>query len=365
MSLETGSVSCRLFYLIHPLQDEPVPLFAKHAAPPIETLGVGELHGWVTGRHLLDRHITADTATLAGYLRLTLMKAERKIPAALLRAECKLEELAELQARGLAFLKRNEKSAIRKSVTDRLLPTMPPTLTGIDIVSEPHGDWVYATATSDKQVEALTAQFRATTGRDLIAMMPATIAAKHRKLDVRNLPASSFSPEVDDGDAGNHTGHEFLTWLWFFSETRGGIADLDVGQVAVAIEGPLTFVFEGSGAHETSLRKGTPEISVEAKSALLGGKKLRRARLTLACHEQTWELGLDASEFVLRGIKLPKGENVDSISRFQDRVLALGTLRDMLEQLYLRYLDERTDGKAWASTQTDIHKWVAQRQARK
>jgi len=365
MALESGSVGCRLFYLPLPLPPNPVERFANHAAPPIDTLGTGEIHGWVTGRHLLDRHITEDTATLAGYLRLTLMRAERKIPPALLRAECKLEELAEMQSRGVAFLKRNEKSDIKKAVVDRLLPKMPPTLTGIDMVCDRQGDWLYATATSESQVEALTLQLRMATGCDLIPLMGATIAARRRKIDVRDLPPSSFSPELNDEEAGNHSGHEFLTWLWFFAEARGGIAELEVGQVAVAVEGPLTFVFEGSGAHETSLRKGTPEVSAEAKSALLAGKKLRRAKLTFACHEQTWELNLDADEFVLRGVKLPKGDNLDPISRFQMRVLTLNTLQAMLEQLFLRYLDERTDLKTWSATQTDIHKWVSQRQARK
>ena len=60
-----------------------------------------------------------------------------------------------------------------------------------------------------------------------------------------------------------------------------------------------------------------------------------------ACCQMTATRGRDTGGNVL--FRLPKG----------------------VEQLYLRYLDERTDKSAWAATQAEIHKWVAGRQARK
>ena len=364
MSLESGSVSYRMFYIQHGLPPDAIARFANHALPPIDTLSNDEIHGWVTGRHLLDRYITDDSATLAGYLRLTLAKAEKKIPAALLKAECKMEELAELQARGIAFLKRTEKSEIKKQVTERLLPSMPPTLTGIDLVCETTGDVLYATATSDKQIDALTLAFRQTTGIDLIPVTPLTVAAKERRTDLRDLEPTSFSPDFEDDTAENLIGRDFLTWLWYFSEACGGLATLDAGEVAVAIEGPLSFVYEGNGAHETVLRNGTPIVSAEAKTALTSGKKLKRAKVMFAKGENTWTLTLDADEFVCRGAQFPKSENLDAISKFQDRVLAMDTLRSILTGFYDRFLDERLNPKEWQAIRSDIHKWVSGRKAR-
>ncbi len=364
MSLESGSVSYRMFYLKPGLPHDAIARFASDALPPINTLSTGEIHGWVTGRHMLDRHITDDSATLAGYLRLTLAKAEKKIPPALLKAECKMEELAELQARGIAFLKRTEKSEIKKQVIERLMPNMPPTLTGIDFVCEQDGDILYATATSDKQVDALLLAFRQTSGVDLIPVTPLTIAAKERRTDLRDLPPTSFSPDFDDDTAENFIGRDFLTWLWFFSEACGGLATLDCGEFAVAIEGPLSFVYEGSGAHETVLRKGMPIVSAEAKTALTSGKKLKRAKVTFARDEDVWSLTLDADELVCRGVQLPKGENLDAVSKFQDRVLAMHTLRDIITGFYSRFLDERLNPAEWNAIRNDIHKWVSERKAK-
>jgi len=364
MALESGSVSYRMFYMKPGLPRDFVSRFASNALPSLDSLSAGDISGWVTGRHMLDRNINDDSAMLGGYMRLTLAKAERKIPAALLKAECKMEELAELQARGIAFLKRAERSAIKKQVTERLLPEMPPTLTGIDCVCERDGAILYATATSDKQIDVLTLCVRQTAGVDLIPVTPFTLAAKERKTDLRDLPPTSFSPDCEDNTAENQIGRDFLTWLWYFSEACGGLATLEAGEFAVMIEGPLSFIFEGSGAHETVLRKGTPVVSAEAKTALTGGKKLKRAKVTFARGEDVWSLTLDADEFVCRGVQLPKGENLDLASRFQDRVLAMDTLRQILTGFYNRFLDERLDPKEWQAIRADIHKWVSTRKAR-
>ena len=116
MSFESGSMTFRMFYLPQPFPRDYLDRFASKVAPPISTLGPEPIHGWVTGRHLLDTHITQETAFLAGYLRLTLMRAERKIPESLLRAECRMEELARMQAEGRAEIDRRTRSEIRKEI---------------------------------------------------------------------------------------------------------------------------------------------------------------------------------------------------------------------------------------------------------
>jgi hypothetical protein len=364
MSLESGNLSYRMFYMRPGLPEDHLDKFARYALPPIETLGSGDITGWVSGRHLLDRNITDENAYLAGYLRLTLCKAERKIPPALLKAECKMEELAEMQARGISFLKRKEKAEIKKQVVERLLPEMPPTLTGIDFVCEQNSEILYATAISDKQMDAFSIQFKEATGIGLIPLTPFTVAAHERKVDLRDLAPTSFSPDCPDDTAEDQIGRDFLTWLWYFSEACGGIASLDVGSASVMIEGPLSFIFEGNGAHETVLRKGMPVVSAEAKTALTCGKKLKRAKVTFACNENSWTTNLDADDFALRGTKLPQGENLDPVSRFQDRVLAMESLREIIIGFYQRFLDERLNKDEWQAVRADIHKWVSNRKTR-
>lgn len=363
MGFESGSISFSMLYYPRRFPADAVERFAAHAAPPIETLSREEIHGWVTGRHLLDRRINGDSAHFAGYLRLTLMKAVRKIPEALLRAECKMEELAEMEARGSALLPRNVRAEIKKGVVERLLPAMPPTLTGIPIVYDGSGDTIYAAATNERQLDALTLALRETLGVSPAPVVPETASLQRRKASIRDLARTSFSPERDDSEASDSIGQDFLTWLWFFSEVRGGLIGTEAGEFGVAIDGPLLFVLEGGGAHEMVLRKGTPLVSSEAKTALLAGKKLRRARITLARGEETWAAAVDAETFTFRGVRLPGGEQVDPISRFQERMLALDVFRDAFLACFDRFLEERLDEKAWRKTQQEIQRWVSERRA--
>lgn len=366
MSFESGSITFRMFYMPQPMPRNAVERFAARAAPSLDALGSAPIRGWVTGRHLLDNRIEKATAYVAGHLRLTLMKAERKIPEALLRAECRMEELARLQAEGKAELDRKTRSDIRKEISERLLPTMPPQLKGMAFVHPANTDLVYAEAVSDQQIDALEASVRETLGFGLVPVAPQYAALRRLNVDVRDVPPTSFSPDCEDAAVENNVGQDFLTWLWFFSEVRGGFARLgDAGEFAVMIEGPLTFVMEGQGAHETVLRRGTPALSAEAKIALLSGKKLKRARLVLARGQDQWQVAVDADTFVFRGLKLPETEKLEPISRFEERIQSVGVFRDAFLALYDWFIKARMEPATWAKTQKEIHRWVSERTARR
>jgi hypothetical protein len=366
VSFESGSVSFRIFHVPRKLPENAVERFARDAAPGLDALRDTPIHGWVTGRHLLDRRINTDTAYYGGYLRMTLMSAERKIPTSLFRAECRMEELARLQAMGAAFLPQKIRRQIRKEIEARLLPKMPPQLKGISFVYDANSHLLYATALSEKQLDAFNINFAQSMGLQLIALSPASVAALRKKLDVRDWDSAAFSPEVESQAPEESVGLDFMTWLLFFTEARGGLVTFpSLGEFGVILEGPLMFVMEGNGAHEAVLRKGEPVFSAEAKTALLSGKKLRRAKLTLARGDEQWQTTLDAQEFTFRGLKLPEGEAMDPVGRFQERMLRLDTFQEAFFGLFERFLEERGDAKAWSATLKDVHKWLAKRGARK
>ncbi len=367
MSFENGLISFRIFHVPHRLPKNAVERFAQRAAPPLKSMGVDPVHGWIGGRHLLDVPITDENAFFGGYLRLVLLKAERKVPKSLLRAECMLEEFAHMRLENKPFVDRKTRSDIRKQVMARLLPTMPPTLKGIPFVYDERASVLYAGATSENQTEAFRINFRNAAGFDAIPITAAT-AAVQSGANIANWGKTSFSPEVPDSAMEETPGLDFLTWLWFASEARGGLFDTkEHGRVAVALEGPLLFTRVGEGAHEMSLRHGLPTISAEAKTALLSGKKLERAKLILArSGDENWSCSFDTDAFVFRGLKLPESKEIlDAASMFQDRVQKLGQFREMLMELFAQFVAERGDPRRWANTQKAIHRWVADRTSKR
>jgi hypothetical protein len=290
-----------------------------------------------------------------------LRKAERKIPASLLKAICKREELAYQHEFQTSRIPSNVRKEIREKAIEAYLPQAPPSLTGIPVVIDPRSRTLYLGTVSTAQIDFFIEYFYKTTGLEPLPVNPESYLAKDFQVTPEELPNVIFS---EQGDGEITTGRDFLTWLWYFSEACGGLATLDIGEFAVMIEGPLSFVFEGAGAHETVLRKGMPIVSAEAKTALTCGKKLKSAKVTFARGEDVWETFLDADEFVLRSTKLPKGENLDMASKFQDRVLALETLRQILVGFYQRFLDERLNPEEWQAVRSDIHKWVTGRKSK-
>ena len=144
------------------------------------------------------------------------------MPASLVRAESMLEEFAHMRAERKPFVDRKTRGDIRKQVMARLLPTMPPTLKGIPFVYDERASVLYAGATSENQTDAFRLNFRNAAGPDPIPLTAVT-AAIQLGTSVADWGKTSFSPEVPDSAMDETPGLDFLTWLWFASEARGGI----------------------------------------------------------------------------------------------------------------------------------------------
>jgi hypothetical protein len=362
MGFDSGNINFRLFYLTQTFGPEVIEAFARRAAPPIESLGRDPIHGWVSGRHLLDRDLSEENCVLGSYLHVCLMRAERKIPESLLRAHCRIEEQIELRARNATHLPRPARAEIKARVVESLLPTMPPTLTGMPVTLDFRSDLLYAGAMSDRQIDVLGPYFRDTTGTMPVLLNADTAALKRRQVNANDLDPVCFSPDpAVDGGLEPSLGMDFLTWLWYYWETDGGNVRLAEGApFSFMLEGPLTFFREGQGAHEAVLRKGSPLNSREGGTALRCGKKLKRAKLILAQGEHSWSATVDA-DFGFRALKLPKSEQFDPLGHFQERMLAIEFFVRSFLGLYDRFLDLRRNRREWPQTVAAVRTWVGSR----
>ncbi len=365
MGFEGGQISFRVFELAEALAPEVLEHFARDAAPPIETLDREPIEGWVSGQHLLDRRIEPDNCLMASaYLHLNWMRAERKIPEALLRAHCRIEEEVERRARNVVSLPRKVRAEIRTAVSDRLLPEMPPSLTGIPMLIDLRNRRLLAGTLADKATDSLCQAVKRSIGVTPVMLTPETVALRRKQVNVNDLDAQVFTPN-DQVEAKDWLlGDDFLTWLWSDWERSGGVFHL-AGEplpFGFMLEGPLLFVHNAEGAHETVLRKGSPLLSAESGTALWFGKKLRRARFVLAQGDALWQTTLDASTFSFGGMKLPEDKTqTDPMGRFHARMLALERFFEAFMALFNRFLELRCDATAWQRELEAIHAWVSRR----
>jgi len=366
MSFEQGSASFRIFFVNQDLTEEHVKNFSELVLPSLESLMDDEVLGWVGNRHLLDRKVDKDGAYLGGYLYLSLTQATKKVPKALLDAEAAIEEIAVMEAEKKTFLRRAERQKIKQMVAGGLLPKMPPQLKGIDFIFDPRTHFIYCSATAIKQVDAFVLTLLNTTGITAEPATPELLAEKMENVNAFNWKPTSFSENIRDEvmDGIGSAGRDFLLWLWYYSEMRGGLANIpDVGEVAYMVEGPLTLELEGLGAFETTLRKGTPTFSPEARSALLAGKKPKKTAVKFVRGDEEWAFTLDADSFIFRSLKLPETESFDRVGKFQERMVLLDTFRRIFFYLFQEYVKERKDVSGWNEMVDTMKKWISDRPA--
>ena len=361
MGFDHGTITFRVCSLPEPLPEDMLERFDADHAGPLERVSDEPSWGWVSGRFLLETEINEETCKVGNYFHVCLRQAERKIPAALLNAECRLAELARMKADNVDHLNRKVRKQLKEEVKERLAPQMPPTFAGTYCAIDPVTNMLYVTATSDKQFDLFSGYFGKALGFNPLPMTPDNLAAALYKTDPTDIPAVNISPELDDASgAAGLLGENFLTWLWQFEEEREGILPSSkLGDFSLMVDGPLTFVAEGGGAFESSLRKGAPTISAEARSAMLVGKKLRSAKLVLAREKgEEWSCTLDASQFVFRGLKLPEGEALDPQEVFEERMANLDIFRQVIFELFHLFLNVMSDPAKRSEYQQKAKQWV-------
>jgi len=365
MSFDRRRFPLSIFRLPAALPKDALARFAAKAANKIDLIKGGEpATGWVSGRHLLELQIDEDTAIRSGCLNVHLRTAQRKVPRAMLQAECRMLELEYLRENRTDFVPRKVRREIRDQVEQTRLPQMVPQLSAIPVLIEPESRLLFAGTTSAKGADLLMTWIHDTLGLVPAQLEPGEMAARLARIEPDRLPAISFAP---DGKAPlSQPGRDFLTWLWFHAETDDGeVATEADGTFTVAVDGPLTLAYadDAPGAAETTVRKGVPMRSAEAKAALAVGKKLRRARLLVARGNETWAMTMDADRFAFGGFAVPEGENLDPGAAFEEKVRALRTFVTMLEAAFALFV-ERFNGAKREAERKRIRAWSAERESR-
>ncbi len=361
MSFEKGTTALSIFRLTEKLPEDALEVFESKAAGPYQDTGSEECVGWVSGRHLLERQIDEETSICGGSYYLNLRITQRKIPPALLTAECRMQELNYMQENGTDFVPTKVKREIKSNIEDLRLKQMPPQLAGIPMVYDKSSNLLYIGTTSTKSLDTFMSYFYDTFKTEPIQVTFEDIMVRNFEETPEVLPKVTFSDSKNEDDF--LPGRDFLTWLWYFNEEKGAQITLDTyGGFNLSIEGPLTLalVDESQGAGETVVKKGMPQRSAEAKAALSVGKKLKKAKFSLTRGENIWSGTFDADNFTFSGLKLPDGEEMDIHSVFAERVNFLHIFNLAIEE-YVKIFIQTLKSDDWEDELKKIHHWSSER----
>lgn len=161
-------------------------------------------------------------------------------------------------------------------------------------------------------------------------------------------------------------GAEFLTWLWYLSETSGdGVAVTGQMDVSLWIEDLL--VLEGSEAGVThTVRSGDVAGSAEAAAALYTGKKVRRARFGLTQGELAWSFTLDSHSLDVKSLKIPHVEPEEEDADAPEALVFLRMnmvrrLISILDVLFADFAKLRISPEWEKETAGEISKWIKEK----
>jgi hypothetical protein len=162
-------------------------------------------------------------------------------------------------------------------------------------------------------------------------------------------------------------GQEFLTWLWYKSEERGGSVFLPgSGDIQLVFEKHMLLESGEGESLEKLICRGLQTELQEARTGLLMGKKLEQARIYLAKGDYEWRLTVGATLFEYRNVSLPRtispnDEGADPLAweaKILDRIGMSEEALEIIDELFRIFLQIRTSAD-WSQELVRLKRWIA------
>jgi len=158
-------------------------------------------------------------------------------------------------------------------------------------------------------------------------------------------------------------GREFLTWVWFLTETQNHRIRLpEIGEFRFFVDDKLVLSSAGGNVLEHSLKGGTPAYASEARLSLLQGKLVAEAKFILQDTERQWIWSMRADDLGLRAVKLPAVNEPDAAAHMAARLRLMQTLVDVIDALFHQYMALRT-GPRFEEELDRIASWLAAKES--
>ena len=161
-------------------------------------------------------------------------------------------------------------------------------------------------------------------------------------------------------------GQEFLTWLWFRSET-GNVFRMEGAEhsgepFTVAMEQRLV-VRGGEGENqETATVVGSFSPLREARLGLLTGKQVVRCLVRLEKDGMDWQVSLKAEDFSINSLRTPKvardDGDEDPEGLFLEKMYLIDLGLDMLDEMFRQFLALRLAPAAWNKEAEAVAAWM-------
>lgn len=164
-------------------------------------------------------------------------------------------------------------------------------------------------------------------------------------------------------------GQEFLTWLWYKSEERGGSVYVPgKGDIQVIFERHMLLEYGEGESNESLICRGLQTELQEARTGLQMGKKVEQARIRLGYGDYEWSFSLRAGLLEFRNMRTPKtmtsAEETDDQLGAEGKILekiglveeAVRTVHDLFRMFLRVRVGPEWEDKELAKVRDWVHK---------
>ena len=159
-------------------------------------------------------------------------------------------------------------------------------------------------------------------------------------------------------------GREFLTWLWFQSDSKSGMIPIDESQVVeIWVDNKIVLESEDEDNIEKVICHGDSSEMREARQALKQGKKVSQANFRLYMKDDEWRFTLDDSRLNFRTCKTPKimlDKKEDPEGLFYEKTFLLQEAVRLVEQLLTQFIKIRISPEWTKKELPALQKWIQQ-----
>ena len=170
---------------------------------------------------------------------------------------------------------------------------------------------------------------------------------------------------VDIIEEKRFLGQEFLAWLWFKSEERGGSIELPGrGDILVVFEKHMLLEYGEGPESEKLICRGLQTELREARAGLALGKKPEQARIKIGSDDYEFSITLTAATMEFRSVRLPKTagtEDGDDPEGFEGQALERIALFEegieLVNELFRLFISIRAS-RGWSDELVKLRAWV-------
>jgi hypothetical protein len=161
-------------------------------------------------------------------------------------------------------------------------------------------------------------------------------------------------------------GREFLTWLWFRSETSDGLFRMSPESGKAGDPYHLSMeqrvVVRGGEGDNLETASVSGSLLREARLGLQTGKQVVRALIRMEKDGMDWQVSLKAGDFSIGSLRAPavaaEKDGDDPDARFLEKMYLVETGLNMLDDTFRQFLRLRLDPARWAEEAGEVARWM-------